>query len=256
MSIIHGREYSDSDLKLFLDDHFEVLEKNKDRRTNTTMSMMPENSKILDFGCGWGYYASKLSKRGNTVEAIDYENEIEICHKYWGALNNVNFTTKKIGDYANETFDAVLSCQVIEHVHNPGNYLSSVNRVLKEEGVLVISLPNIINPRYIFPHFNGGYQKKLETLSSKMLSNYDKVNHHVNSWDPRHFVILLASLGFQLSEYKTSEGIPLPTVFPFNKIGGGYINNFISKMGLFRNFSYTMHFTFVKKQKITIENND
>ncbi len=256
MNTIHGKKLSKSQINNFLDKHFESIKNKKTGREKITLSLTPNNSKILDFGCGWGYYANALSLKGNIIEAIDYDNEISIAKEYWPENPNITFSTSKIQTFENEYFDCVLSCQVLEHVHNPGTFLSEINRVLKDQGSFVVSVPNIINPRYIFPHFNWKYESKLKAVSKNMLDNYDKTNHHINSWDPRHFVNLLASTGFILDAYRTSEGIPLPQVFPFNKFGNGYITNFISRLGFINNFSYTMHFRFIKSKKVLINKND
>jgi ubiquinone/menaquinone biosynthesis C-methylase UbiE len=45
--------------------------------------------------------------------------------------------------YADESFDAALSCGVLEHVENPGGSLDELRRVLKAGGTLyVYKLPN------------------------------------------------------------------------------------------------------------------
>lgn len=256
MPLIHGKNREEAEVVDFLDAHFKKINKEKNNRFQVSMSLIPQNKYILDYGCGWGHYAVEMAKKNNKVEAIDFPNEIEICTLYWKNQPNINFSTKKIQDFADETFDIVVSSQVIEHVHNPGTYLSEINRVLKTEGSLVISLPNIINPRYVIPHFNPKYEKRLKEISGIMLNNYDKGNHHINSWDPRHFVTLLASVGFKLEKYLPTEGIPFPMKKPFTYYKNGYVRNWMSRLGLLKNFSYTMHFVFKKTKKITINSND
>ena len=38
-------------------------------------------------------------------------------------------------------FDAVLTSEVLEHVFNPDEFLSEINRVLRDGGVLLLTVP-------------------------------------------------------------------------------------------------------------------
>lgn len=257
MAKLYNVEKTDEEIIAFLDGHFKENAENKKSRFYATLDMIPSGKKILDYGCGWGQLAVAMKNKGNVVHGIDYKNEIDISQLYWKDEENVTFSDQSISEIENAAYDIVVSCQVAEHVHNVGNYFKEVSRVLKVNGSLVISIPNIINPRYFLPHFNWKYEERLKQASAKMLVEYDKVNHHINSWDPRHFVTLMASLGFRLKEYQPSEGISFPQQRPFTWLGeGAYIRNWISRIPMFRNFSRTSHFTFIKENEVTISNSD
>ena len=51
------------------------------------------------------------------------------------------FYDGKIFPFQEDTFDTVLSNQVLEHVFNPDEFLSEVHRVLKSQGVLLLTVP-------------------------------------------------------------------------------------------------------------------
>ena len=111
-------------------------------RFHAIMSLIPSGGSVLDYGCGWGHFSIAMRDKGNKVTAVDYsQNEIDICHLVWGKQDSIEYLNKPISDFHDNSFDCVLSNQVIEHVHNVGNYLSEINRVLKINGLLVISLP-------------------------------------------------------------------------------------------------------------------
>ena len=45
-------------------------------------------------------------------------------------------------EFMNETFDAVLSFQVIEHLNDVSKFLNEIKKVLKKNGLAIISTPN------------------------------------------------------------------------------------------------------------------
>jgi ubiquinone/menaquinone biosynthesis C-methylase UbiE len=137
-----------------------------------------------------------------------------------------------------------VSSQVIEHTHNPGMYLSEINRVLKSNGKLIINLPNIINPRFIVTTMNPKLNKNLKNISKEILTDYKKETHHIQAWDPIHFTMLCASVGFELEEYIPMEGMPLPLQFPIKSID--------TKIRFLKNMSYTMLFKLKKVKAISI----
>jgi len=142
-----------------------------------------------------------------------------------------------------------VSNHVIEHVHNVGNYLSEISRILKKNGTLVISLLNVMNPRFFLGMLCADLESKLIEFSKSKLDNYDKAGDHINAWDPIHFCNLCASVGFLLERYMPVEGVP----FPFNKLFKPYVNIRIDRV---KNLSYTMVFQFKKVKNIVINNND
>lgn len=97
--------------------------------------------KLLDAGCGTGWFSAEAVKRGATVTSLDLGNGLlgEVKKKcdskrVVGSVLNIPFV--------DNTFDYVLSSEVIEHVTNPKQALHEMYRVLRKDGVLVISTPN------------------------------------------------------------------------------------------------------------------
>ena len=205
---------------------------------------------MLDYGCGEGFYSYLCSKKGYDIKAIDLsKKDIEMCNIVYDDLANVNFTNDNIQSFKDSSFDLVLSSQVIEHTHNPGNYLSQINRVLKMGASLFISLPNIMNLRFLFSSLNPSLEKNLLNMNKDILNNYDKTNHHIQAWDPIHFTILISSMGFEIKKYLPMEGMafPLKKYFP---------SNYHTNIKSLKNLSYTMLFILKKVKDIRIDNYD
>lgn len=86
--------------------------------------------RILDVGCG----SKPYRKYFNASEYIGLEIEGHNKHAdrhYDG----------KVFPFNDKEFDAVLTSQVLEHVFNPEEFLSEINRVLKDGGALLLTVP-------------------------------------------------------------------------------------------------------------------
>ena len=90
--------------------------------------------KTLDVGCGTKPY----EKYFNSSEYIGIDVKTTTHH----STNSINvYYDGKEFPFKNEQFDSVLSNQVFEHVFNPDLFLSEINRVLKPDGHLLITVP-------------------------------------------------------------------------------------------------------------------
>ena len=253
--IIHGRRLSKAEVVDFVTGYKRKVESEPKGRYCRLIHLVPSQSRIIDLGCGWGTFSKMMEEKGNIVLGIDNsENEIEICKTVWGDTETLKFECKEIYDIENKSFDCVVSTQVIEHVHNPGNYLHQCNRVLRNGGLLIISVPNVMNPRF-FVRLKGrrrNSERSLIARSQKINNQYVKSRDHIQAWDPPHFVTLVSTVGFVLEKYEPMEGIPMPSSW---KLFPRYIQSEVF-LRLFGNYSYTMAFLFRKIRKSSMRNSD
>lgn len=104
-----------------------------------------KGKRVLDFGCGSGYGADRIAKAATSVNAVDISQEAIDFAKDRYKAENLIFSTLKDNTplpFENESFDVVLSSQVIEHVHKDVDYLSEASRVLRQNGVIIIITPD------------------------------------------------------------------------------------------------------------------
>jgi len=110
--------------------------------------------RVLDLGAGSAKYKDILLKKATDYVACDVQYN-----------KNINV----ICDVANlvfpaESFDTVISTQVLEHVKNPFVVVSEIKKVLKPGGCAIITVPFMI-PYHPDPHDNFRFSKEgLETL--------------------------------------------------------------------------------------------
>ena len=103
-----------------------------------------EDFHVLEIGCGDGYGTRLLSQNVMKVIGLDIDQDI-IDHalKKNGSKKCLfeAYDGEKI-PYDDNTFDAVITFQVIEHVFGDIHFVSEIHRVLKKGSKLILSTPN------------------------------------------------------------------------------------------------------------------
>ena len=107
---------------------------------------LPPGARVLDLGCGAGYTAVALAKRGYRVDALDGEQAMLNMTSSRAQAAGVTLTPA-LGD-AHElkfdpgTFDLVVALGLVPWLHSPHKALREMRRVLKPGGFLVVSSDN------------------------------------------------------------------------------------------------------------------
>tara|TARA_R110000824_G_C15184176_1_gene674083 strand:- start:913 stop:1575 length:663 start_codon:yes stop_codon:yes gene_type:complete len=119
------------------------------------------NSRIADFGCGYGCTLKRMPKdKDNLYFGWDgYENKVAAAYCDYRV---VNFDNKFADDFLeeNEQVDVAFCFETIEHVQNPYNMLYEIKKILKPNGILYLTIPhektthNTIYPSLIYPSHN------------------------------------------------------------------------------------------------------
>lgn len=104
------------------------------RRNNTSVS-------ILDVG-GYTGELKRYLFQGTEYFLVDFDNGALEIAKQLGAhvrkLNLDNDSLKKL----NRKFDIIVATETLEHLKNPEKHLQEMQTLLKEDGIVLISLPN------------------------------------------------------------------------------------------------------------------
>ena len=102
------------------------------------------NQIVLDMGCGEGYGSNVLAGAARMVIAADYSFET-VAHaqvKYRRANTVFVVCDAQALPFKAESFDTIISFEVIEHIPAVSQYLTEIRRTLKASGVSIISTPN------------------------------------------------------------------------------------------------------------------
>ncbi|MBU2102889.1 MAG: class I SAM-dependent methyltransferase [Candidatus Omnitrophica bacterium] len=121
-----------------------------DRRAEYCMSLarLDASKKVLEIGCGTGLLTRRIAPSGAPITAIDISRDLISRATRDVVCNNVEF---KICDvdalpFEDNSFDVALGTNVLHHLDVP-SAMKEIYRVLKSDGVIVFSEPNIINPQ-------------------------------------------------------------------------------------------------------------
>ena len=119
--------------------------------TNIASDKPVEDTKVLDVGCGNGHISMYLGRIGYQVVGVDVsEDTIEEAQKL-NHLDNVSFSVVDaeniqlpVGEY-----DAIICSEVLEHLDRPSTLLEVLHQALKDNGKLIVTVPNGVGPREV-----------------------------------------------------------------------------------------------------------
>jgi SAM-dependent methyltransferase len=103
--------------------------------------------KVLNGGAGQGTLSRRLTELGYDVTSTDVSPEtVELLQRAAGKAVQADLTSLPFED---ESFDAAVLGEVLEHIEDDRRALGEIHRVLRPEGVLALSVP--ANPALFGP---------------------------------------------------------------------------------------------------------
>jgi len=174
--------------------------------------------RVFENGCGVGMYVEKLSAHGGEVIGLEYDFERAV-----EARENSAHIINAAGEYLpfpEESFDLILSHEVIEHVQDDRKAIAEMVRALQPGGRLVLFCPN---RGYPF-ETHGIYWRGKYKFGNIPLVNWlpriwrNKIAPHVNIYSRQDLMHLF-------------DGLPVD--FETRTIVFGAYDNIIARFGLF-----------------------
>jgi len=105
------------------------------------LRFLPKSGSVLEVGCGHGHFLDQCAQKGLRSVGL----ELSPPETGESSSEKVQIVDELVGDHAKthpETYDAVCSFQVLEHVPEPRPFLEDCCRVLKHGGRLILCTPN------------------------------------------------------------------------------------------------------------------
>lgn len=180
--------------------------------------------KILEVGCGNGYYLNLLNKlRLNlTLIGIDNDNLALKDAKRFIKDDRVELILADANKLPLKSnfFDRVIISEVIEHVENEQKVLSEIHRVLKPRGVMVLTTCNINYP-FLWDPINWILQRLLRThIKNGFWAGIWNQHLRLYRIDTLKDLIKKAKFEVEISEFLTRWCLP------FNH----YLVNFVARL--------------------------
>ena len=99
---------------------------------------------VLELGCGEGRGIDIILKKSKSFTAIDKISEVtERLSRKYPNEKFISSSFPPLKNIENESFDTLISFQVIEHIKNDKLFIKEIHRILKPGGKALISTPNI-----------------------------------------------------------------------------------------------------------------
>jgi len=100
-----------------------------------------KNGKVLDAGCGQGYFLRRLEKRYKTI-GFDISEDALLSAKNRTKKSTYIKSLAERLPFQNNSFSVVIAFDIIEHLEQPDKFLREAYGVLVQNGFLIISTPN------------------------------------------------------------------------------------------------------------------
>ena len=150
-----------------------------------------KTNKLIDVGCGIGYFLEEAKKRGWEVYGTEFTDEaIEICSKKGIKMNKGILNPD---NYESQEFDVITSFEVIEHINNPQEELANFFKILRKGGLVYCTTPN----------FNS-------LLRYRLKEKYNVLCYpeHLSYYTPKSLKFIFNRSGFKTKKIKAT-GISL-----------------------------------------------
>lgn len=161
--------------------------------------------RVLDIGCGDGTCSKLILDMGNEVYGVDKRaDRVESAVRK--GVRAEAFDLVHGLPFEDGFFELVLASEILEHVYDTDFFLEEVNRVLKKNGVLIITVPNIACLPNRIRAMLGLYPKYVAPSR-----RHWGVGEHVRAFTKGVLTELLERKGFMVESAKANLVSVMPT---------------------------------------------
>lgn len=175
-------------------------------RIGIVTALIPDRgAKILDVGCNDGFISQYLRKDGNTIVGIEINEELaSVAAK--GRLDQIIIQdVEEPWQVKDKDFDVVHLGYLLEHAFDYDFIFEEAYRCLRDEGILIISVPNFA---YIL--------HRVELLLGKIPRWYQS-RKHIRAWTKSWLSKILKEKGFKPIHWYGSFAVSIPLLTTFAK---------------------------------------
>ena len=204
------------------------------RRVKMLSGHLQPGMSVLELGCGTGYFTRELARSGADIIAIDVSPELLETARVNCFAPNVRYELQNAYElrYPDAEFDSVVGSSVLHHLEIEAA-LREIYRVLKADGTIYFTEPNMLNPQIAI-------QKNVPWVKRKLGDSPDETAFF--RWPLRR---LLERTGYRDIRIDPFDFLhpktPLPLVDRINRLG-----RFLENMPVISEFAGSLYIRAVK----------
>lgn len=211
------------------------------KRKISLLNSLTKSRELLDIGCSTGEFLKFAQSKGWNAKGVEPDENARI---YATKNNNLEvYDENKLYYFEKKSFDIITMWHVLEHVHNPAERLQTIKSIIKENGVLIIAVPNP------------------ESWDAKKYKEYwaaYDVPRHLFHFNINSMKIMLERNGYELMKILPMKFDAYYVSFLSEKLKSGKLNFFHAMVNGFRSNFYAgltgMNYSsliYIAKSKIT-----
>jgi glycosyltransferase involved in cell wall biosynthesis len=160
-----------------------------------------KNAKVLDVGAGGGRFSREFLKLGFDVTALDSSKTAYEDLKKIKGIKVINEDCERVNFKENQ-FDLIFAWRSFKYVNNKEKALYNFRKWLKEDGILIVEMPNLFNPFYFLSYV---FSPIIFNLSKGRYGSYFIFSDYVSK---RRFKKILEEVGFKVIDVKNLFSFP------------------------------------------------
>lgn len=138
-----------------------------------TASQYVQGKQMLEVGCGTGLGLGYLARKAKSVVGGDYsEDNLRCAQRHYGNRIKLLLLDAHELPLKDSCFDVVIAMEVVQYFHLE-RFLDESYRVLKQDGTLVLCIPNRSVPGFHRSPLSRGYYSVPELLTSLNRHHFD-----------------------------------------------------------------------------------
>ena len=164
---------------------------------------LPSGTRVLDVGCGNGFIAGQMLRRGCHVVGVDLsEQGIALARQTYPKARFEFLAADEdvLARLGEEPFDIVISTEVVEHLYDPRSYAQGCIAALRPGGRFICSTP-----------YHGYLKNLVLAVAGKWDSHASPLwdGGHIKLWSHNTLSKLLKEVGFENLQFRGAGRLPL-----------------------------------------------
>ncbi len=185
-----------------------ILDMSNNNSAAQILKNIKNNTDVLEFGADNGYMTEYMKTTLNCNVSIVEINDVVAQTAL--QFSNKSFIGEEYGDIekyywkTNDKYDHILFADVLEHLYNPHQVLGNCMDLLKENGTILFSIPNVSHNSIIIDLIKNNFQyRKLGLLDTT----------HIRFFTRKTLTNLVSNLGLKIVKEMNTYSAPEYTEF-------------------------------------------